>query len=614
MNPLSLILFLSSIIYLFLGAYSVKLEPSSRLNRTFLLICLCFAIWAFSFSFMHASGSRDVIMFWYNMSSPGWCLFSGAAIHFLFILSKKDNLLKRKWMYLFLYGPGLVLVYKQVTDSFAIVDFVRVGWGLAEVAPVLSGWYLFFMAYQCGYVLIGLISVILWGMKTEIRRERKQALMMFSTTSITLILAFVNDILLPGLKVYLLPSISPVIILIWAFGMWYSITRYRLMSVNIENAAGEIFSMMKDMVLLLDTSGRIVKINSRVTDLLGYDEGLLLQKPFSSMVREREYIESELASMKNGSVSDSEMITGLLDLTGRELPVKMTATMLRDRYGDPIGTVVVGSDIRETIQLRNEIRERMKTESELHLRNEMIEADLQNAQLIQKAFLPVHAPEHPGLAVDFRNYSVNRVGGDYFSFTPLESGELGVFIGDVSGHGVSAALFLSLLKSASEWALRRYGLKPMYFIKELNDQLLAGMPHYFVTAIYGYFSFSGGRTEFSFSMGGHPHPVIFRADTGEAEFLECEGTLLGKFENIRLNERSVRLGRGDRIFLYTDGLPETRNGDDVIYGYGNLLPLIRRVGAGSLSDTLDAIIREIDGYRGSTTVEDDIVLIGVEVV
>jgi PAS domain S-box-containing protein len=613
MNPLSLILFLSSIIYLFLGVYSVKLEPTSRLNRTFLYICLCFAIWAFSFSFMHAAGSRDAIMFWYNMSSPGWCLFSGAAIHFLLLLSKKDSFLVRKWTYLVLYGPGLVLVYKQLTESFAVVDFVRVGWGLVEVAPVMSGWYLFFMAYQSGYILIGLISVTLWGLKTEIRRERKQALMMFVTTSITLILAFANDILLPALKVYLLPSISPVIILIWAFGMWYSITRYRLMSVNIENAADEIFSMMKDMVLLLDTSGRIVKINPRVTELLGYDEWLLLQKPFGSMVRDREYIESELSSMKNGSVSDSEMITGFLDLTGRELPVKMIATMLRDRYGDPIGTVVVGSDIRETIQLRNEIRERMKTETELHLRNELIDADLQNAQLIQKALLPVHAPGHPGLAVDFRNSSVNRVGGDYFSFAPFESGELGVFIGDVSGHGVSAALFLSLLKSASEWALRTYGLKPMYFIKELNDQLLAGMPHYFVTAIYGYFSFSVGRTEFSFSRGGHPHPVIFRADTGEADFIECEGTLLGKFENIRLNERSVRLSKGDRIFLYTDGLPETRNGHDDIYGYGNLLPLIRRVSNGSLSDTLDAIIREIDGYRGSTTVEDDIVLIGVEV-
>ncbi len=614
MNPLSLILFLSSMIYLFLGIYSVKLEPSSRLNRTFLFICLCFAVWAFSFTFMHAAKSMDELMFWYNMSSPGWCLFSGAAIHFLLLLSKKDALLNRKWVYLLIYGPGFVLMYKQLADSFAVVGFIRVGWGLIEIAPIMSGWYMFFMAYQCGYILIGLISVSVWGMKSGIRRERKQALMMFVTTSITLILAFANDILLPALKVYLLPSISPVIILIWAFGMWYSITRYRLMSVNIQNAAGEIISKMKDMVLLLDMSGMIVKINARVTDLLGYDEGFLHQKPLGSIVRDRDEVESELADMKGGIASDSEMITGFIDSAGGDLPVSMAATILRDRYGDPIGTVVVGTDIRETIQLRNEIRDRTRTEGELKLRNEMIEADILNAQIIQKALLPMRAPEHERLIIDFRNYSVHGVGGDYFSFNPLGSGELGVFIGDVSGHGVSAALFLSLLKSLSESALGRFGTRPMYFIQDLNAMLLASMPYNFVTALYGYFSFPGDGAEFSFSQGGHPNPVIYRADTGEAGFLECDGTLLGKFNTIRLNERSTHLARGDRIFLYTDGLPETRSVEQVMYGYSNLVPLIRKANATGLSDTLDEILREIDDFRGGEQLEDDIVLIGVEVV
>ena len=163
MNPLSYILFLASVIYLFLGVYSVKLEPSSCLNRTFLFTCTCFGLWAFSFSFMHASSSMADIMFWYNISSPGWCLFSGTAIHFLLLLSKKDTLLDRKWIYLILYGPGLLLIYKQLADSFAVTGFMRVGWGYAEIAPVTSGWYLFFMAYQAGYLVLGLVSVGVWG-------------------------------------------------------------------------------------------------------------------------------------------------------------------------------------------------------------------------------------------------------------------------------------------------------------------------------------------------------------------------------------------------------------------------------------------------------------------
>lgn len=613
MNPLSFILFIATIIYLFLGVYSVKLEPASRLNRVFLFICCCFALWAFSFSFMHAASTMEEVRLWYNISSPGWCLFSGATVHFVLLLTKNEAMLGKKWAYPLMYGPGAVLVYKQVADSFAVTGFMKAGWGLVEMAPVTSGWYFFFMAYQAGYVMLGLVMVGMWGIKTRIRRERKQALMMFVSALLSLVLAFSNDILLPALKVYLFPSISPAIILIWAFGMWYSITHYKLMSVNVEIAAGEIISKMKDMVLLLDASGTIVRTNARVTGLLGYDEAALLSEPLGSIVRDRGEVESELARMREAGSSDCEMITGFIDSAGGDLPVRMTATTLRDRFGDPIGTVVVGTDIRETLQLRHEIHERIKMEAELELRNEMMEADLMNAQIIHKALLPAAAPEHPRLLIGFRNYSAHSVGGDYFSFAPIRSGELGVFIGDVSGHGVSAALFLSLLKSATESALARFATKPMYFIRDLNTMLLACMPHYFVTALYGYFSFSEAGAEFSFSQGGHPNPVICRADTGEAGFLECEGTLLGKFDNLRLNERTTRLGRGDRIFLYTDGLPETRNGNNAMYGYSNLVPLIRSASAARLPDALDAIMCEIGGFRGGGPVEDDVVLIGVEV-
>ncbi len=254
------------------------------------------------------------------------------------------------------------------------------------------------------------------------------------------------------------------------------------------------------------------------------------------------------------------------------------------------------------------------SEEALRQRNETIEKDLRHAQIIQRALLPGNVPELEWIAVDYRNYSLDAVGGDYFSFTTLREGGLGVFIGDVSGHGVSAALFLSLLKSTADRICRMFGQQPKDFITRLNEDLIVNMPHYFITGIYGFFNYDvdTGKHSFTFSKGGHPNPILYKALTGEVSLLECKGTILGKFEDAEYYEEKLCLERGDRIFLYTDGLPETRNDNKNIYGFSNVPALIKESHRHSLSDTLDTVFDKLNIFKGSAEIDDDIVLIGIE--
>ncbi len=255
------------------------------------------------------------------------------------------------------------------------------------------------------------------------------------------------------------------------------------------------------------------------------------------------------------------------------------------------------------------------SEEKLRERNAMIEKDLRNAQIIQRALLPDAVPSLAQLRIEFRNYSLDAVGGDYFSFTPLREGGLGVFIGDVSGHGVSAALFLSLLKATADRICRKYGQQPRDFIQRLNDELIMNMPHYFITGIYGFFNFTGSSpaTSFTFSKGGHPDPVIYSRSTGEVKLLKCRGTILGKFDFAEYYEETVPVQKGDRIFLYTDGLPETRNAHNQIFGFAEIPSLIRRAHRDDLAETLDAVLAELHTFRGHVNLDDDVVLIGIEV-
>jgi serine phosphatase RsbU (regulator of sigma subunit) len=254
------------------------------------------------------------------------------------------------------------------------------------------------------------------------------------------------------------------------------------------------------------------------------------------------------------------------------------------------------------------------SEEKLRQRNEMIERDLKNAQIIQKALLPSHIPKTSYLKIDYRIFYMDAVGGDYFSFTDLREGGLGIFIGDVSGHGVSAALFLSLLKSTADRICRKMGRTPSEFIRKLNVDLIDSMQQYFVTAIYGIFNDSRGDgiVTFTFAKGGHPEPILYRAATGEASLVKSSGTILSKFANAQYQETTIDLRKGDRLFLYTDGIPETRNAAGQIIGFNELPGILKGVMKPGLGETLDAVLAEVNRFRGDTTIDDDIVLIGFE--
>jgi len=191
---------------------------------------------------------------------------------------------------------------------------------------------------------------------------------------------------------------------------------------------------------------------------------------------------------------------------------------------------------------------------------------------------------------------------------------MGVFVGDVSNHGVSAALFLSLVKATTDRICREYAHSPFGYISNLNRELTGNMPLSFLTAIYGVFRKKADEPgiDFTFSCAGHPPPLLYRAESGTVEFLYSKGTLIGMFDDLKLEETTVRLFRGDRIYLYTDGVPETVNDRNQIWGFENMPDLVLKAHDRLLSLTLDNIMAEIDRFRGDIPLSDDIIIVGFE--
>ncbi|MBN2080225.1 MAG: SpoIIE family protein phosphatase [Spirochaetes bacterium] len=257
-------------------------------------------------------------------------------------------------------------------------------------------------------------------------------------------------------------------------------------------------------------------------------------------------------------------------------------------------------------------------EKELYLRNrnERMELDLMIAQSAQKSFVSRDKPACDFLRVDFRYVPLERVGGDYFSFFKSGEDRLAFFICDVSGHGVAAALFTAMIRSMSDRLFTEMGDNPTGFLETLNRELLDYISSNFVTAIYGIFERPEGadRLRLRFACGGHVRPVIMR-HAGEFSFSESAGMIMGVKEGVRYQLIEENLEPGDRLYVYTDGIPETINAVKEMIGFDSgLLDLFRESTRESLGESLDEVLEGMARFRNGVPPGDDITLIGFEAV
>ncbi len=301
----------------------------------------------------------------------------------------------------------------------------------------------------------------------------------------------------------------------------------------------------------------------------------------------------------------------------RDITEKKAAEIELQNYKDSLEDLV-NERTRELNEMNSrlelEIIERRRTEEELRLRNEAINRELDEARNVHQALLPLPF-ESDFIAVDYRYLPIIKIGGDYVSFTELRNEKAyGIFIGDVSGHGVSAALYSFLVKAVADRVCRLNGLAPQKYMSVMNDELLNVMTGNYLTGIYGVLKERKGRRTFTYARAGHPYPIYYSTVEGAARQLKSGGTALGLFGGRRFEEITLNLSPGDRVFLYTDGIPEIINSRSKMLEYEGLLKIINEANRHgyTLSDTIDSIIDRVEHYRGSAPREDDIVLVGIE--
>ena len=236
-----------------------------------------------------------------------------------------------------------------------------------------------------------------------------------------------------------------------------------------------------------------------------------------------------------------------------------------------------------------------------------IDKELEYAKQIQLSALPTNFPMEEDHKIYAQMIAAKEVGGDFYDFYKLNDTTVAFLAADVSGKGIPAAMFMMTAKTIIKDLAER-GLSVNEVFTLANEKLCenneSGM---FVTAWMGVLDLETGNLQYA--NAGHNPPLLKRAG-GDFEYLKTRaGFVLAGMEGVRYRAGELKLNPGDRLFLYTDGVPEATNSDNKLYGEDRLLNFMNRNAMVEATELLPSLKANIDEFVGEAPQFDDITML-----
>jgi len=391
------------------------------------------------------------------------------------------------------------------------------------------------------------------------------------------------------------------------------------------NLLRNVIDNLVDSIYVKDLSGRYLLDNEAHRKLVGLPStravvGQKTEAFFPDTVAQQ-IEEEERRVMATGEpiINREEIIRPRNPGTDRWMAV--TRVPLRDRKGEIVGLVGIGREITDRKRAEEQLA---RYHAVIRKRNVELEEDLHMAREIQQAFLPQQYPTFPPWsdpaqsAIRFcsRYIPTTAVGGDFFHILPISETQAGIFICDVMGHGVRAALVTAIQRAIVEEMLPM-AHDPGRYLSEINRTFLSILRRartpMFASAFY--LVVDVGEGVLRYANAGHPGPLHRAHATGEMTFLTMDrpGPALGVFEGGDYQTHSRPAVGGDCVILFTDGLFEVEGADETYFDQNRLLGIFRHHRRAPVETLIDETLKEIRDFALGHVFVDDVCLVGVSI-
>ena len=250
--------------------------------------------------------------------------------------------------------------------------------------------------------------------------------------------------------------------------------------------------------------------------------------------------------------------------------------------------------------------------TEAFLEKQRIEESLKLAADIQMGMLPSTFPAFPERN-DFDLFAgivpAKEVGGDFYDFFLIDKKHLCFVIGDVSGKGIPAALFMALTKTQIKASSSRRRTPGDVLYRANNDLCHENESGMFCTLFYGIMNMETG--EVTYANAGHNPPYIINKNSEPVQIESTGGIALGVMEEMEFESATFTASKGDSIFLYTDGVNEAMNEADEEYSYERLEDYLKENSTGSITDMVNKNLESVKEFAGTAPQSDDITVLAL---
>jgi len=370
-----------------------------------------------------------------------------------------------------------------------------------------------------------------------------------------------------------------------------------------------IFENAQIGISVVNISAQQYHTNRALHEMLGCtSEDLSSVEKWDLMVHpdEREAGAKRYADLVAGKLDRDEWEQRFVRPDGRLVIANGRFSVLRDVTGRALYVLNLSEDITERRRAEKELREAHETLAQQLL---AINNELELARQTQLSILPKDTPRLPGLEIAARYIPMSAVAGDFYDFVMVDEKHVGILIADVSGHGLSAALVASMLKSALPAQLP-HASDPARVLSGLNQALFGKFEAHYVTAAYVFVDMANNTV--SYAGAAHPPLLWWHANTQHASECLENGLMLGPFRDSTYSAMTFALEKGDEIILVTDGILEARDSSGDQFGMDRLRTTIESNHALSANAFADALLAGLSTWSETTIgpgQTDDITLI-----
>ena len=406
----------------------------------------------------------------------------------------------------------------------------------------------------------------------------------------------------------------------------------RMALVAEKNNYYDIFDHLVEGIFRTTINGHYLLANVALARIYGYDSPVDLMASIKDIAGSL-YVEHGRREEFVRLMQENDTLSGfeskIYRKDGSIIWIAENCRAVRDAQGKLLyyeGTV---EDITERKHAEEQIRratgELSRSREELRMKNSLMEESLRTAREIQLTMLPQQYPSFPqntplkDSAFQFvhRYEPAESVSGDFFSVSAISDSEVSVFICDVTGHGVRAALVTAMIRALAE-ELKPLARDPGNFLRKLNFDLCSilkntGSPM-LTTGFYAVADCQTGKLRFA--NAGHPKPLMIRRSVGQVEPLANttgrSQPALGLFDDPPYQTSEITMAPGDFLMLFTDGLYEVQGQNEELYSQERLMLDVKTLITHPPGILFDELLGVIRAFAVNGQFDDDVCLVGMD--